>query len=380
MNKLFELRERLQIFYSSYTLFINKGAQALFALGIFYLINSRIGYLKPAASLFVTLALACVSAFLPVTMLVVLAAVLVMAHLYGLSAAVLAAGAVILLLIYIFCLRMSPRLSWLLLVSIMGLVLKVPIVIPVAFGLLGMIGCSAYGFCGVLIYYFLLTVRQLAPAVKTGEGAGLAAQLTEIVKRFLANRDMWVSAAVVLIGTLVVYAIRTKALEHSWKVATGVGVLVSIIVYTAGNMAFEAHVPYVVIFLSAVLAVGVGLLLEFLFFSVDYKAMHTVHFEDDDYVYYVKAIPKIGIAIPSKKVKKIAAAVQEDMEENVELPDRGAYDGPEDALSAAHIRGAAQESKTMPKVEDIVATARDSEAELALTKSLSDHIQMSDKQ
>ena len=49
----------------------------------------------------------------------------------------------------------------------------------------------------------------------------------------------------------------------------------------------------------------VGLILEFLFFAVDYSRTESVQYEDDEYYYYVKAVPKIVVAAPEKTVKRI---------------------------------------------------------------------------
>ena len=40
-------------------------------------------------------------------------------------------------------------------------------------------------------------------------------------------------------------------------------------------------------------------------FSLDYTRIEHVQFEDDDYYYFVKAVPKITVTTPEKKVKRI---------------------------------------------------------------------------
>ena len=45
--------------------------------------------------------------------------------------------------------------------------------------------------------------------------------------------------------------------------------------------------------------------LEFMIFSVDYSRTQRMQFEDDEYYYYVKAVPKIVVSAPEKTVKKI---------------------------------------------------------------------------
>ena len=57
--------------------------------------------------------------------------------------------------------------------------------------------------------------------------------------------------------------------------------------------------------LGSVLAVLAALVLEFFIFSVDYSRTEIVQFEDDEYYYYVKAVPKNILSTPDKKVKRI---------------------------------------------------------------------------
>ena len=43
------------------------------------------------------------------------------------------------------------------------------------------------------------------------------------------------------------------------------------------------------------------------FFSVDYTCTEYVQFEDDDYYYYVKAVPKMTVSSTDVKVQRISA-------------------------------------------------------------------------
>ena len=47
------------------------------------------------------------------------------------------------------------------------------------------------------------------------------------------------------------------------------------------------------------------MVLHFFLFSVDYSRTEKLQFEDDEYYYYVKAVPKNVVATPEKKVKRI---------------------------------------------------------------------------
>ena len=86
---------------------------------------------------------------------------------------------------------------------------------------------------------------------------------------------------------------------------------VCIIIATAGNMVLGLHISYGTIILSSVIGILLGLVLELVFFSVDYSRTERVQFEDDEYYYYVKAVPKVVVATPEKTVKHITEHTQE---------------------------------------------------------------------
>ena len=94
-------------------------------------------------------------------------------------------------------------------------------------------------------------------------------------------------------------------MDHSWKIASAAGAAVTVVVSAAGNIVLSTNISYIEIILSAVLGAVTGLVLELLFFSVDYSRTENIQFEDDEYYYYVKAVPKVGVAVPEKKVKRI---------------------------------------------------------------------------
>ena len=50
------------------------------------------------------------------------------------------------------------------------------------------------------------------------------------------------------------------------------------------------------------------LAVEFFAFNLDYSRTEKVQFEDDEYYYYVKAVPKVTLSAPERRVKKINKA------------------------------------------------------------------------
>ena len=50
---------------------------------------------------------------------------------------------------------------------------------------------------------------------------------------------------------------------------------------------------------------GDRLIYQFFVFAVDYTRTEYLQYEDDDYYYYVKAVPKLTVSAPDVKVQRI---------------------------------------------------------------------------
>ena len=72
-----------------------------------------------------------------------------------------------------------------------------------------------------------------------------------------------------------------------------------------GDLMFDTNVSIIGIIIGTVISVLIAKVVEFFTFNVDYSRTEKVQFEDDEYYYYVKAVPKITVATPSRTVKRI---------------------------------------------------------------------------
>ena len=116
---------------------------------------------------------------------------------------------------------------------------------------------------------------------------------------------MFVAILAFTVCLLLVYNLRMRAADQAWKIAIGAGVISELVLFIAGDLAFGVHTDYLTLILGSAVSVVIGMALEFMIFSVDYSRTQRMQFEDDEYYYYVKAIPKIVVSAPEKTVKKI---------------------------------------------------------------------------
>jgi len=117
---------------------------------------------------------------------------------------------------------------------------------------------------------------------------------------------MILMAAAFALTIMVVYGVKRMSIDYSWTIAIGVGAVVDLIVLLVGSMVLGVSLKIFPLLLGSIVSVILVLALQLTLFSLDYSRTEYVQFEDDEYYYYVKAVPKVTIAVPEKKVKRIS--------------------------------------------------------------------------
>ena len=116
---------------------------------------------------------------------------------------------------------------------------------------------------------------------------------------------MVITIAAFAVTVILVYFIMRLSIDYAWTIAMVAGAVVNITVLLVGDLMFDTNVALLEVVLGNVLSLLLAVVLQFFVFNVDYSRTEKVQFEDDEYYYYVKAVPKIVVARPEKKVKQI---------------------------------------------------------------------------
>ena len=318
MDSLYVLRGKMQEMYGRHSRIFDKMIQFVLALVVFYLINSNVGYMKMLAQPVMTLAFAVICTFFPVLITVIAAAVLVLAHMYAASLGILLVTAALFFVMFVFFFRLTPKMSLLILLTPVAFMFKIPYVIPIACGLVAGPMTAVAILFGTVCFYMLEYVKKATPALQA-EAADMMNQIAGYVKSLFMNKQMWIVIIAFVLCVLVVYTIRRQAIDHAWKISIAAGAVVNVIVIAGGNIALGEQTAFGSLIIGSVFAVVLGLILEFFFFSVDYAKSENLQFEDDEYYYYVKAVPKLAISGQEKTIKKINHYQEEDDVDNILL-------------------------------------------------------------
>lgn len=324
MTVLLEMKERLKLMYSKSDVFIVPIVKFLLAFITFNTLNDRMGYMALLDDMRIILIAALACSFLPLGVIVLLGAVFSLMHMYALSLEVALVGLCVYLIMYLLFFRFSPKDSLVVVLTPLLCALKIPYVIPIAVGLLCAPASAVSVGCGVAVYYLLQLVTESAPNIRTmGEEAALE-KIRMLVEVFLANKAMLVIIAAFAITVVVVYMIRRMSVNYAWTIAMIAGTMVNIVVLLIGDLYYDINLSVGSVLLGSLLAIVVAKVIEFFRFCVDYSRTEKVQFEDDEYYYYVKAVPKMAVPMQTRTVKKInsqrAREAEDGMEEDASYP------------------------------------------------------------
>ena len=269
------------------------------------LINGKLGFMERIDKTTAVLVVSLMCSFMPMNFIIIVAAAFVLLHVYALSLECAVVVLAAFLLMFLLYFRFSPRDTAVVLLTPICFWMHIPYVIPIAMGLLGSPASAVSVACGTVVYYLIAYVNESTTTLISMEAEEITAKFRFIIDGMLDNRIMVVTAAVFAMTLILVYLIRRLSVDHSWTIAIVAGSLVNIMLLLVGDLMFDTNVAIGGVILGTAVAALIAAVIQFFAFHVDYGRTEKVQFEDDEYYYYVKAVPKVTVSTPERKVKKI---------------------------------------------------------------------------
>ena len=284
MTFLLELKDNINKFYNKHNVYLVPALKFVVAFISFLLLNVQIGYMTVLKNPLIALAVSIICAFLPSGFTVVALSIFMLAHLYAISAEFAVISLCIVLVMYLLYFRFAPKQGYILIFTVILCWCKIPEAIPVAVALgAGLTSFIPVSF-GVIIYYIIKTASAYETAITNSSVADSMQQISYIVESFFNNKSCLIFVNAIAVGTVSEF-----------------------IILIVGSLALNAKINIVFMIIGIIIGAVAAYICKVVFFSVDYKRTEFVQYEDDEYYYYVKAVPKISLVNENVKVKQINA-------------------------------------------------------------------------
>lgn len=305
MMGLLVFKERLRIFYAKNSQIVIPAVKFAVAFMAFYLIGKNTGFVEKLNSPLMPVVMGLVGAAVPYGVTAFLAGAFLMAQLFAVSLEVAAIILVFLMIVMLLYYGFQPGDSVLLLVTPIMFFLKIPFAVSLLVGLGGSMLSVIPVSCGAFLYYVILYVKQNASVLSGSAQTELTQLIIQLVKSLVTNQAMLIMVAAMALCILLVHTIKNMPINYAWGIAIAAGVIVQLLVIFIGDLRFDASVSVLEVTAGMAVSAAAAAVYHFFVFAVDYTRTEYVQFEDDDYHYYVKAVPKIAVSKPDVKVQRI---------------------------------------------------------------------------
>lgn len=305
MTSLLVLKEQMREIYSRYGNYLRPIGKLLTAFAVFMLVNGRLGFDERLSELPVALILAVICAVLPFGAITVFAGILAAGQVFSVSPVIAAVILVIYVIMYCMAVRYSKEM--------VNVILAIPILypfhmayaVPILLGLIATPAAVLPTACGVVTYYLFYEVKKSA-AITVGTSMEDSLSLyKQLFDSLFANREMLFWVILFVAALLVTYLLRKRDADHAFETANLAGTLVCVIGSLLGKLVFDISGNMFVLILGCLFSGAVVYVIWHFRMILDYSAAEQLQFEDDDYYYYVKAVPKLKMTAPEKNVKRI---------------------------------------------------------------------------
>ncbi len=294
MTQLISIRTKFLELYQRAGTIINASCKFIFAFIILMSARSMTGYNELCSKVFVVLLLSLVMAFLPSVANLIIAIFYLALQLY--TASIMMSATIIAIAIILFCffVRYIPKYSDAIMAMPVLYGIRLPFTLPISFGLFYTPVTIIPTCIGIFAYYFLVGINKNIGTLEQVKNSDDPFEVyTNTIKSVISNQAMFSSMIVFSIVIIVVYIIRNLKIDYAFEIASAAGAAASMLGMFILMLRYEVGFGIAGVIFGSIISGAISYFIIFMVRPLGYAAVENVQFEDDDYYYYVRAVPKL---------------------------------------------------------------------------------------
>lgn len=285
------LREKIYDYYIRYEKYVKYILRFIMAFALFFLLDKNFSYEKHLSGGLFLFVMAILGAAVPDGVLVFALLMILAGKLYFLSPILAASVLFLSLLFYFVLLQYCDKFILLTVLVPLALICKVPALPAIVAGLFFAPSAVLAIIAGVLVYYMLYSVLKCEKMIEA------KINIMELVRHFLdgivKNKNMYIILLALSVAFFIVFFVSKIKIAYSFEISIGVAVLFSCILGIVGNTVFRSSFSIGWILVGNILSGILSYVIHFSHMILDYGSTQELQFEDEEYYYYVKAVPKL---------------------------------------------------------------------------------------
>lgn len=310
MSAILNVRDAIRDFLRKYDEIVTPLFRFIVCFIMFNYVNSMYGYSELFERGTVIFLLSVICALVSDKVAVIVAFLVIGVNTFAVSLEVGITFVILAIIIYFTYMRMFVDSCWVLvLVPILfklGFECAVPMIVMIFIGLTGIVPTAF----GAVLYYFSVYTAEVKSILDAKTADSDFQAYAHILEGLMKNKDMLAEIIVFAVAIAVGYVVYRLKINYAWYIGIGVCALVNVIAFAVVAPMVGSELSVGSAFVSTLLGAVIALLLQLAKSVVDYSRKEVVQFEDDEYYYYVTAIPKYNVKTDKKKSEATAKSAE----------------------------------------------------------------------
>ena len=314
MMALLVVKSKIKNFYEHHYQVLRGVMKGVIAFVAMALIANHFSYVPMLNNMLILLAFAVICALTPDMITIVSVIGLCGVEILQVSA-LLSVSFVCIIVIYLllFAKLEKRQCEVFLLVPILSM-LQLGYVVPVAAALF----CSPFMILAVAFgvffdYYFSGVVSyQISQTGSAGQNQVLNS-LNFVFDYIFSNPAFYVTLIGFCVAFLSIFFIRRSKNKNASNVAILVGSIAFLVIELISNIVLDLQMAVFPVVLQVLGSMAIAYVVQFFRITLDYHGTTKLQFEDDEYYYYVTAIPKYKVTVEDKVVTRILKEEEEEI-------------------------------------------------------------------
>lgn len=305
IERILNFRERVKSFVEKQNLILRFLAKFIGAVIMIRCLNELMGYSAFLRQPSVIGATAIICLLIPFSYSYIMFSLLCIVQLLNVSVDITLLMAAGLIMFYVIYNRNCMRYGYLAILTVILLPTNLSALVPIFVGIFsGPLGIPPM-LMGIVIYFFSSSLdRAILEMTRTVNTQPLYQMVLDMM---ISDKEMLLYTCCFVITALVAAKMYRMQADYAWMVSIPTVGIIYTVIYLYGSflLEIESSIPDSILtfFLSVILLE----VIQFFRNIIDYSRAENLQFEDDEYYYYVKAVPKINIPKRDVNVMKINA-------------------------------------------------------------------------
>ncbi len=306
MTMLLTFRESVRNFYQRFQRGLNPLFRFLISFLLFLSLNDMFHYSEELSSISVIVGIAFICMWLPLGAVFFLSVLYTCAQLFASLPEIAIVYMVLFLLAYLIYIRLEIQTCLPILLMPIGMLYHIPYIVPILVGIsIGPAGIIPAGF-GLFLYFFSLHVKDTVALLGTASATNGDIQAYRyLLEQIASDKELLLMILVFSLVIGIVWVCYRMSRPDAWNQAIIIGGISGMLLFLAGGYILDVEIDILNVVIGFIIAVIIGIIVQFFKCVVDHARVEYVQFEDDEYYYYVKAVPKVTVAQKEVSIKRI---------------------------------------------------------------------------